>query len=211
MSHWLEEAEREEQRKKQKPSHESARVQDKKFSIAKNYEANRNKYDEFIDILFDLCKRANNLPLEKKLPWRQIEFRKKESRLENQLYATSSSERFDKKIVVKAFPFIKKQHYKHIHDIYFSVSKEMGKADIEVKDDYLAKTRLSTDDKKDEKKVFDDGLPRVNVIFQYDIDKLDKDLAYRVLDWLAFKIDLKSLPFGEEHFKYAKTSKRMKK
>ncbi|MFP4471128.1 MAG: hypothetical protein ACLFPE_10615 [Bacteroidales bacterium] len=201
MTHWLEEAEREEQRKKQRPADESARIQDKKFRIAKNYDANKAAYDDFIEILFDLCERANNLPLEKRLPWHQIEFKTKETRYQNHLVSVSTSEGLDKTILVNTFPFVKSQHYKHMHKMYISVSKEMGKAEIEIKNDYLAKTRLRTDEKEVEP-LLDDGLPRLKVLFLYDIDKLDKDLAFKILDWLAFKIDVKSLPFEEEHIKF---------
>ncbi len=201
MSHWLEEAEREEQRKKQKPALESARIQDKKFRIARNYEKNKDAYDEFIEMLLDLCSRANQLPPEKRIPWKQIEFYEKESRLENHLYVISTDESFDKTITIKAFPFVKNQHYRHVHKIYLSVSKEMGKVDIEVKDDYIAKTRLR-EDGKEETKTLNDGLTRVHLMFIYDISRLNRDLAYKILDWLAFKEELKSLPFREEHFKY---------
>lgn len=202
MSHWLEEAEREEQRKKQRPADESARIQDKKFRIAKNYEANKEAYKNFVDTLFDLCERANNLPMDKRIPWGQIDFKVRETRYENHFVSVSSSEPFDKTIMIKSFPFVKKQHYKHVHKIYISISKEMGKAEIEVRNDYLAKTRLRTDEKKEEEIMFDDGLPRVKLLFLYEISKLDRDLAYKILDWLAFKEELKSLPFREEHFKY---------
>lgn len=76
--------------------------------------------------------------------------------------------------------------------------------EIEVKDDYLAKSRMRTDESKDTDFLIDDGLKRINVIFQYEIDKLDKELAVKILDWLVFKENLKSLPFREEHFKYNK-------
>lgn len=206
MAHWLEEAERDEIRKKQKTSKESARIQDKIFNIEKNYEANKEKYDDFIELMHDLCERANSLPAEKREPWKIIEFKEKESKLNNRLFHASTSEGFDKTVAIKAFPFIKNQHYKHVHGIYFSVSKEMGIIEIEVKDDYLAKSRMRTDDSRDTALLVDDGLKRVDLVFKYDIDKLDKDLAFKILDFLVFKSDFKSLPFGEEHFKYDKFS-----
>ncbi len=202
MAHWLEEAEREELRKKQRPAHESARIEDKKFRIARNYEANGAAYDAFIDRLFDLCERANSLPLEKRMPWKRIDFLDKESRLDNKLYSISTSDSFNKTVAIKKFPFFRNQHYKHLHKLYVSVSKEMGKAEFEVKDDYLAKTRLATDDKQEEGPLFDDGLPRMKAVFLYDINSLDKELAYQILDWLAFRIDTKALPFREEDLKY---------
>jgi len=204
MTHWLEEAEREEQLKKQRPTHESAKIQDKIFRINKNFEANKEAYEKFIDNLHDLCERANHLPSEKREPWNHIEVKSRESKLDNHLYTFSTDERLDKVVPTSRFPFFKKQHFKHIRQIYFAVSKEMGKCEIEVKDDYLAKTRLNLDDGKESDKPSIDGLPRIKVVFLYDINDLNKENAMKILDWLAFKIDVKSLPFGEEHFKIRK-------
>jgi len=204
MSHWLEEAERDELRKKQRVSKESAKVQDKIFNIKKNYEANKDTYENFIELIHDLIERANSLPAEKREPWTIIEFKQKESKLENHLFHAHTSEGFDKTVAIKAFPFIKNQHYKHVHAIYFSVSKEMGMIEIEVKDDYLAKSRMKSDDSKDTALLVDDGLKRMDIVFKYEMNKLDKSLAYKILDFLAFKADFKSLPFGEENFKYDK-------
>ncbi|MBE0640089.1 MAG: hypothetical protein IH598_16365 [Bacteroidales bacterium] len=204
MAHWLEEAERDEIRKKQKTSKESAKIQDKIFNIEQNYISNKEKYEQFIEMVNDLCERANSLPAEKREPWKIIEFKAKESKLNNHLYHASTSEGFDKTVAVKSFPFIKNQHYKHVHSIFFSVSKELGMIEIEVKDDYLAKSRMRSDDSKDTALLVDDGLKRVDIVFKYEMDKLDKDLAFKILDFLVFKSDFKALPFGEEHFKYDK-------
>lgn len=204
MSHWLEEAEREELRKKQKLSAESARIQDKIFRIQQNYAQYGEKYNQFLEILQDLFDRANALPPEKREPWNIIVFKPKESRFNNYLYEASTSRGFDKTVAIKSFPFIKTQHYKHVHAIYLAISKEMGFAEIEVKDDYLAKARLKPDESYDDELLLDDGLKRVDIVFKYEIDRLDKDLAYKILDFLAFKADFKSLPFGPEHFKYDK-------
>jgi len=207
MPHWLEEAEREEQRKKERPSRESAKVQDKIFRIRENYDVNKEAYENFVRYFFDLCERANNLPHEKKLPWIQIDFRMKESKLENHLYYASTSERIDKIVKVRSFPFFKRQHYKHLRSIHFNVSKKMNFAELEIRDDYLAKTRLKSDD-NEESEIYNDGFNRVKVVFEYEIDKLDKNLALIILDWLAFRAEVSSLPFGEEHFKYDKRKAR---
>ncbi len=204
MAHWLEEAEREEIRKKQKVSKESARIQDKMFRIQQNYSANKETYDKFINMMHDLCERANALPPDKRDPWNVIEFKPKESKLDNHLYQASTNKGFDKTVAIKSFPFIKSQHYKHVHSVYFAVSKDMGMVEIEVKDDYLAKSRMRTDDSRDTDFLIDDGLKRVDIVFRYEMDKLDKELAIKILDFLVFRADFKSLPFGEEHFKYDK-------
>jgi hypothetical protein len=207
-SHWLEDAEREEQQKRLRPLREGARIQDKIHRVKENYEANHELYDEFIAYLADLSERANNLPTEKKHPWMNIEHKKKESKYENNMYGFSTAERISRNVITKAFPFVKTQHYKHVHNLYVSVSKKMGLAEVEVWDDYLAKTRLNLDDGKETEVLMDDGLPRLRVVFEYPIKQLDKQLAYKILDWLAFKSDVKSLPFNEEHFKYDKRNKR---
>ncbi|MCF8367108.1 MAG: hypothetical protein K9H16_15060 [Bacteroidales bacterium] len=203
MPHWLEEAEREEQRKKERPSRESAKVQDKILNIRQNYDANKEIYENFIKYFFDLLERANNLPHEKKLPWVQIDFRMKESKLENHLYYAGTSEPIDKMVKTRSFPFFKRQHYKHVRSCHFNVSKKMDFAEIEIRDDYLAKTRLKSND-DETSDIYNDGFKRVKVMFEYEMNKLDKSLGVALLDWLAFKAGVNSLPFGEEHFKYDK-------
>jgi len=201
MTHWLEEAEREERRKQKRPSQESARIQDKIFRIQENYKTNKEPYEDFIHYFFDLCERANNLPHEKKLPWAMIDFRAKESKLNNHLYNASTSERIEKNIVIKSFPFFKRQHYKHLRSIYFNLSKKMNFVEVEVRDDYLAKSRLSLDE-KDKNEILNDGLPRFKMIYEVDIKRLDRQLATIVLDWLAFKNNVQALPFTEADYKY---------
>ncbi len=207
MAHWLEEAEREEKRKKVRPSRESAKVQDKIFRIRENYKINEESYENFINYIFDLCGRANSLPHEKKLPWVHIEFKAKESRFENHLYFASTSERIDKTVMTRSFPFVKRQHYKHLRSIHINVSKKMDFAELEIRDDYLAKSRLSSED-KDMQDIVNDGFPRVKVVFEYEINKLDKNLGLSILDWLTFRSEVSSLPFSEEHFKYDKRRKK---
>lgn len=205
MPHWLEEAEREEQRKKERPSRESAKVQDKIFRIRQNYEANKETYENFIAYFFDLLERANNLPHEKKLPWVQIYFKMKESKLDNHLYYAETSETIDKIVKTRSFPFIKRQHFKHLCSVHFNVSKKMDFAEIEIRDDYLAKTRLKSTD-GEHSDIYDDGFKKVKVVFEYEMSKLDKNLGISLLDWLTFKAGVNTLPFSEEHFKYDKRS-----
>lgn len=203
MAHWLEDSEREERKKKRKPARESARIQDKMFRIKKNYEKNKDIYEEFIAQIHNLVERVNNLPAEKREPFKYLEAKAKESKLGNHLYIFSSSERAEKRIATKSFPFYKNQYYKHIRIIYFCISKEMDMAEIEVKENYLAKTRMKSHGSEEHDiDLLDDGLTRVDVLFLYKIKKLNKDLAFRVLDWIAFKEDLNYLPFTEEDFKY---------
>lgn len=207
MSHWLEEAEREEQRKRVNPSRENAKIQDKIFRVKQNYDVNKETYESFIEYMFDLCGRANSLPQEKKLPWIHIDFKDKETKYKNHLYFASTAERVNKTVMTRSFPYIRRQHYKHVRDIYFSVSRKMGFADVEVRDDYLAKTRISLEE-KDAAEIMNDGFPRIRVVFEFEMSKLDKKSGLAILDWLTFKADVVSLPFGEEHFKYDKRTKR---
>jgi hypothetical protein len=201
MAHWLEEAENEKQEEVKKPRVSRTKIQQKTEDIRKNYEANKEAYDGFINSLFTLCQRANNLPPESREPWGMIESKSKESKLNSHLYSFSTRERFDMKVPIKSFPFIKLRHFKHVRKVMFSVSKTHGMSNIEILDDYIAKTRLSKDDGVDIKEVIDDGLERYHLIFHIAIKDLNEALTLKLLDWLAFRKDLDHLPFTEKDIK----------
>jgi len=202
MTHWLEEAEQgleEEPQKKRKLSRTI--VQQKAENIRKNYEANKDAYDGFINNLFSVCQRANNLPPEMREPWRMIESKAKVSKLDSHLFSFISRERFDMRVATKSFPFIKLRHYKHVRKIMVSVSKDLGMANIEVYDDFIAKKRLNKTDGSEEKHDRDDGLDRFHVVYHYPINLLGKEIALKILDWLVFKEEVEYLPFKEEQIK----------
>lgn len=209
MAHWLEEAERKIQRRERRPS-ESVRIQEKKFLIQQNYDKNKELYDGFIRKLNELVERVNNLPMEMRDPFGHMDAVEKESKLENHLCYFSSKVRIRKKTLLPKFPFIKFTNFKHIRVIYFCISKYPDKVEIEVKENYLKKTRKDgqIDDAKQHHHKEEDDHDNIDVIFLWDIEKLTSELAYQLIDWLAFKEDLSSLPFKPDDFKYEQVSQQ---
>lgn len=201
MTHWLNEAENEIQQEPTKPKVSRTRIQQKIEDINKNYEANKEAYDGFINNLFNLCQRANNLPSEAREPWGIIETKARESKMNSHLFSFLTHERFDMRVTTKSFPFMKLRHYKHLRKVMFSVSKTMGMVNVEVYEDFVAKTRLNKDDGTKEKDVVNDGLDRFHLVYHYAIKELNDKLAIKLLDWLAFKEEMDYLPFTEKDVK----------
>ena len=201
MEHWLEQAENKKQEKVNKSKVSRTKIRRKMEGIKQNYEANKEAYDGFINSLFTTCQRANNLPPEAREPWDNIESQARTSKLDNHYFTFGARERFDKKVPAKTFPFIKTRHYKHVRKIMIAVSETLGMVNIEVYEDYLAKTRLLTDDKSDYSTFIDDGLERSHYIYHYSIKDLNESLMLNLLDWLVFMKDLIHLPFKEKDIK----------
>jgi len=200
MINWLEEAEQELDKKKGSKKH-SARVLDKKFRIQENYKKNKDKYDEFIAKLNELVDRVNNLPIEKKQPFGYINSKEKKSRLNNHLNYFSSSNRIEKLRFRGFLKLFKLSHYKNVRVIYFSVSRHIDIVGIEIKERSLLKERIKAGSKTDEKKG-DKGSKHkdqdsIHFKFAWDMNKLDDELAIQVISWLAFKEDLRNLPFAK--------------
>ena len=201
MAHWLEEAENEKQEEVKKPRVSRTEIQQKTEDIRQNYETNKKAYDDFITALFTLCQRANTLPPESREPWNIIESKARESKMNSHLYSFITRERFDMRAPIKSFPFIKLRHFKHVRKVMFSVSKTLGMVNIEVYEDYIAKTRISKDDGGEIKEVVDDGLERYHLIYHFAIKDLNEDLSLKLLDWLTFREDLEHLPFTKKDIK----------
>lgn len=212
MAHWLEEAERKIHRREKRPS-ESVRIQEKKFLIQQNYEKNKEVYDGFINKLKELVERVNNLPMEMRDPFGHMDAVEKESKLDNHLVYFSSKVRIRKKTILPKFPFIKFTNFKHIRVIYFCVSKYTGKVEVEVKENFLKKTRKDghvDDAPKHPHHREEDDQDNMDIIFLWDMEKLDNELAYKIIDWLAFKEELSYLPFKPDDFKYQQISNQHK-
>ncbi len=201
MTHWLEEAEKDLQQEPKKLRVCWTRIQQKTDDIKKNYEANKEAYDGFINTMQNICQRANNLPPEAREPWGIIESKAKESKLDSHLVSFLTRERFDMRVPTKFFPFMKLRHYKHVRKIMFSVSKDMGMANVEVYEDFIAKTRLNKKDGSEDKNTFDDGLERFRLVYHYTLNDLNDNLALKILDWLAFREDMEYLSFTEKDIK----------
>jgi len=176
MKNWLEEIEEKEQKKEALSDKAKQRIQQKKEKVAVNYQKNCDKYDTFINRMNELVLKVNNLPDEEKKEFTEIDVRMKDTEFDNKLYVFSASTRIS--INKNRFLFFGNEiiRYKHIRVIYFSISKEIGKVDIEYKEKYLNKGNHHKYHKKDS-----------HYLYELDFDVLTEQLAYRIINWLAFK------------------------
>ena len=208
MGHWLDDIERHESRKHGHAS-DSARIQDKKFRIQQNYAKNKKVYDGFINRLHALVDRVNNLPMEYREEFGKINFREKESKLNNRLRYFSSSRRTQKTEFKSILSPFKSVHYKHVRLIYFNVAKLMDKVEVEIHEEFLEKKRRDGKVVPEHENPHEFHKPhsekdKFHEIYYYDMEKLTDDLAYRILDWLAFKESVDTIPVvidGEPRFK----------
>jgi hypothetical protein len=207
VAHWLDDIERHESRRKGHAS-DSARIQDKKFRIQQNYAKNKKVYDSFVGKLHGLVDRVNNLPMEYREEFGKINFKEKESKLNNHLKYFSSSRRTQKTEFKGLLHPFKSVHYKHVRLIYFNVAKHMDKVEVEIREEFLEKKR------RDGRVVPEHENPnfqkphserdKFHEIYYYDVEKLTDDLTYKILDWLAFKESVESIPIvldGEPRFR----------
>ena len=203
MANWLENAEQESFGKKSK-NRRDAGFLDRKTRIEKNYEANKKEYNNFIKTLNELIGRVNRLPLKQKQPFGNIDLKFKDSKFNNQLNIYSSSKRYEKQIFKKTFYRLLEgaftrlfvpSHFKHVRIVYVSVSSQSGKIGLEVKETALLKTKAIVDKELVKKHNKYSDKNRFHEYFHYNIDKLNKDLAMQIVDWLAFKNELKDLLF----------------
>ncbi len=209
MPHWLDEIERFESRKHRSAS-SSARVQDKKFRIQQNYQKNKEIYDSFIAKLNSLSERVNNLPLEYREVFGKINFKAKSSKLDNQLNYYSSSRRLQKLQFKSIINPLKHVHFKHVRVVYFNVAKIMDKVEVELLEEYLEKKRRDGKliPEEQQNKLFThhphSEVDKFHEVYYYDMSKLTDELAYQIIDWLAFKENIEHIPVieqGEVRFK----------
>ena len=208
MSHWLDEIEQQESRRKGSASG-SARVQDKKFRIQQNYQKNKETYGGFISKMQSLVERVNNLPMEHREVFGKINTKQKESRLDNHLSYFSSSRRTEKTEFKNLLHPFKMIHYKHVRVIFFNVAKLMNKVEVEIYEELLEKKRrdgqivAAHENPKDPHKPHSEK-DRFHVIYYYEMGKLNDELAYRIIDWLSFHEEVNHIPIvleGEPRFK----------
>jgi hypothetical protein len=197
MNHWLDKAESRRQKASLGKSALKKKIEQKKAEIALNYEQHKAEYDGFVNTLHDLVKRANELPEKHRHSFRKINASKKKDKLNNQLSIFSSSKREQN---YSLFSFFKPLHSKHIRVFYVHVSKRSGVANLEVKENYLLRKRISDDtkSKSHEQKKEAGSTDRVHVLMRFKMSDLSKEIAYQILDWLAFKNDLEKLSFWTE-------------
>ena len=206
--HWFDEIERQESRRKGSASN-SARVQDKKFRIQQNYQKNKEIYEGFIGMLQSLAKRVNNLPLEYREIFGKINEKVKDTRLDNHLSYFSSSRRIEKTEFKSILHPFKTIHYKHVRVIYFNIAKIIDKVEVEIYEEFLEKKRHDGqiipehEDSHLSHKPHSDK-DKFHEIYYYEMDKLTKELATKIIDWLAFHEEVSHIPIvhdGEPRFK----------
>jgi len=209
QNHWLFDAEQDQQKKKSYT--ESAGFLDRKMRIKKNYEANKDDYESFIELLSGLIDRVNSLPLDKREPFGHIDTIVKETKLENRTINYRTSQRFEKLLTSKMFDRLlnfdllnlnKPSNFKHIRTLYVSVSSKMGMIGLELKEEVQLKQKVVVDEDLVEEKDFFKDKNRLHDYFNWEIDKLDQKFALKIIDWLAFKCESKDLPFFREKIRY---------
>jgi len=208
MTHWLDEIERQESRRKGSASG-SARVQDKKFRIQQNYIKNKDIYEGFIGKLQSLVNRVNNLPLEYREIFGKINEQQKDSRLDNHLSLFSSSRRTEKTEFKSLLNPFKTVHYKHVRVIYFNVAKLMDKIEVEIYEELLEKKRHDGQVIPEHESPHHSHKPhsekdKFHEIYYYEMGKLTDELATKIIDWLAFHENVNHIPIvhdGEPRFK----------
>jgi hypothetical protein len=208
MSHWLDDIERLESRKKGSASG-SARVQDKKFRIQQNYQKNKEDYEAFISKMHGLIDRVNSLPLQYREVFGKINIKQKETRLDNHLNYYSSSQRTEKTEFKNLLHPFKTVHYKHVRVIFFNVAKLMDKVEVEIYEELLEKKRRdgkvieAHENSKDFHKPHSER-GKFHEVYYYEMDRLDEDLALKIIDWLVFREEVGHIPIvtgGEPRFK----------
>jgi hypothetical protein len=208
MTHWLDEIERQESRKKGSAAN-SARVQDKKFRIQQNYQKNKDIYDGFVFKMQALIKRVNNLPLEHREVFGKISDKVKDTRLNNHLSYFSSSRRIEKTEFKSILQPFHTTHYKHVRVIYFNVAKIIDKVEVEIYEELLEKKRHDGqiipehEDPHHSHKPHSDK-DKFHEIYYYGMENLSDDLGLKIIDWLAFHEEVHHIPIvhdGEPRFK----------
>lgn len=192
MDNWIEAEEQELEERRKFSIDERRRLDAKKAKIKDNFLAHREKYTNFMNELFNLTDRVNNLPESKRADYHEIEGRTKESPLDNKLTIFTGSKRVELKLFTGLFSGYDMFKYKHVRVIYLFVSKEMGKIEIEYKESFYPKGH---------NKKYKKG--RKHDIFRYSFDNLDEKLAMAIIEWLAFRKDFEEIPFNnKESFRW---------
>jgi hypothetical protein len=205
MAHWLEERENERDAGKSNKAR-SASFKDRKFRISQNYARNKEAYEGFLSRLSALIDRVNQLPADHRKDFGKISVQRKESQLDHHLLYFSTSRRFQEWGFRGILRPLVRVHYKHVRIIYFFISTQMNKTDVEIRDEYLVKHRydgkvIHAGDPQSRHHRSRKGRERFHKVYAYDISLLDEELAMTIIDWLAFKAPVTNLPvlqLGEE-------------
>lgn len=198
MSNWLEEAESKKALDEEVVSI-SQRIAQKKDEVRQNYQANKELYEGFIKQLEELSERVNDLPMEYRNSFGKINFRVKESKLDNHLYYLTSSKRIKRRLRNSLFTYLKKYNFKHIRVGYFTISREMGMMDIELKENLLLRVRMkSTGDGKRSSSRRRKNDHKKDFVFRVELNTINKDTAMDIIDWLAFRKPMEEISFFDK-------------
>jgi len=197
MTHWLEEAEKKVNIKKDKKVEILDRIDIKKEEVRANRDLIESEYLDLIDQFVSIIQRINNLPRHNRMPFGQIYAKQKHNKLDNLLHKFHSSRRVvsrEFRSIIKPF---KEQHYKNTRSFFISIGRNERELLLEYKDIKVKRVRLNDHMKElwvkipvlnlfvKKKEVHDVKENIVNI----KIDQFNKDFILEHIDWLAFKSD----------------------
>ena len=221
MSDWLERAEKHQKYKEKWSLKTSSKIRENKEKVRNNYEKNKNFYNNFIENLTGLSERVNNLPSKYREGFGKIAHKHKESKLETHFNYYTSTKRQKKRRFKNILSIFKFSHQKIIRIVYFNVSKNIDLVEIEIKEVSMFRERLERKDldkgKKKEIKTKSDKEAKsdlekrnfkIKLLFQYEMEKLNKDFAIEFIDWLAFKKETEQLPIPPDRIKHLSDHKK---
>jgi len=187
MDNWIESEENEIEERKRFSIDIRRRIEAKKQKIRANYEQNGEKFGVFMNEIFTLVDRVNNLPESKRSGVREIEGKTKDNVLDNKLTIFSGSKRVELKLFTGLFSGYDNFKYKHIRSIHFFFSKEMGKFEVEYKESY---------NPKGHSKKYRKG--RKHDIFRYKFDDINDSLPMSIVEWLVFRKEFEQISFDKK-------------
>lgn len=195
MGHWLDDAEKDGHSREPGSSLHHERTLHKQEGILANYLKYKLQYDNFISGMHHLIDRVNSLPMTKREPFGQMESRAKDSKLNNHLNIFSSSRRLVRPGKTGLFSWFKKYHFKHIRVIYIHVPKVSGMAEMEIKENYLARTAIDSKSKSGKAIRPAGQSEKLHILFYIDMNALSNEVALDIIDWLAFSREIEDTDF----------------
>lgn len=165
------------------------RIESKKAKIKLNYDNNCEAYDSFIQSLFDKSERANILLDETAEDVRKIEATRRDSPLDNKLCMFNGNKRVELNLFTGIFSGYDHFRFKHIRGIFFFISKEMDKLEIEIRESFYPKGH---------RKKYKKGYK--HILFRYNFKNLNENLAKDIIEWLVFKKEFDKISFVKKEF-----------
>jgi hypothetical protein len=197
MSHWLEEAEKNVAKHKDKKQEINDRIDTKKADVKANRDLIEKEFLAVIDQLETIIDRINNLPRKHRIPFGQIYSKPKESKLENLLHKFNSSRRLASREFKNMTNPMSMQHYKNTRSFFISIARNPREILLEYKDIRVKRVRLNDHaksffDKFSLFKLFSKKKELHEVkenIITMNIDQFNEDMVLKHIDWLAYKYD----------------------